>query len=78
MREQIIRFLAEICIGKKSDRAVRELVATQFGGTIVRQYVKIDGIEYLIVRDPDCTDCGFNVTQMYWTHNNDWRFYSPY
>jgi len=78
MREQIIRFLAETSTGKKSDGVVRKMVAEHFGGQIVRQYVKIDGVEYLIQRNPDFTDCGFEVRQMDWTHGNDWQFYSPY
>lgn len=78
MREQIIQFLANVRTGKKSDKAVRELVAEHFGGTTVRQYVKIDGIEYLIQRNPDRTDCGFDVRAMDWNHGNDWRFSSPY
>lgn len=77
MREQIIRFLSEQHFGKKSDKAVRVLVAEHFGGTIVRQYVKIDGIEYLIQRNPDL-NCGFEVRAMDWNHGNDWRFFSPY
>ena len=78
MREQIIRFLAETRTGKKSDKVIRELVAVRFNGQVVSRYVKIDGIEYLIQRNPDCTDCGFEVRAMNWNHGNDWRFYSPY
>ena len=78
MREQIVRFLAETRTGKKTDKAIREMVAEHFGGEVVRQYVKIDGVEYLIQHDPDCVDCGFSVREMDWTHGNDWRFYSPY
>ena len=78
MREQIIRFLVETRTGKKSDKAVRELVAERFSGTVESRYVKIDGVEYLIERNPDYLDCGFEVRQMDWNHGNDWRFYSPY
>lgn len=81
MREQIIKFLLETRTDKKSDKAVRKLVAERFGGEVVKQYVKIDGIEYLIRRDPDCMSCGFcgfEVRKIDWNHGNDWRFYSPY
>lgn len=81
MKEQIIRFLLEAHTDKKSDKAVRKLIAERFGGEVVKQYVKIDGIEYLIRRDPDCMNCGFcgfEVRQIDWNHGNDWRFYSPY
>ena len=78
MTEQIIRFLKETRTGKKSDKAVLEMIAGRFGGTVNGRYVKIDGVEYLVRRDPDRVDCGFEVRRMDWTHGNDWKFYSPY
>ena len=82
MREQIIRFLMETRTGKKSDRAVREMIAEKFGGILTsnRRYVKIGDEEYMIRRDADDPSlCGFEVRKMNWNPNgNDWRFFSPY
>lgn len=78
MREQIIQFLRDTRTGKKSDTSVRLLVAEHFGGNIKSRYVEIDGVEYLIRRNPDNTACGFDVRAMDWNHGNDWRFFSPY
>ena len=78
MRKQIVGFLREARTGNKSDKAVRKMVADNFGGEIVGQYVKVSGVEYLIQRNPDCLDCGFSVKEMNWKHGNDWRFSSPY
>lgn len=78
MTEQIRQFLRNTNTGKRSDGAVRLMVAEHFGGSVKKQYVDIDGVEYMIRRNPDEIVCGFDVRAMDWTHGNDWRFYSPY
>ena len=82
VRDLIIRFLMETRTGKKSDRAVREMIAEKFGGTLTsnRRYVKIGDDEYMIRRDADDPSlCGFEVRKMDWSQNgNDWRYFSPY
>lgn len=81
-RDWIIKFLTSINTGKKSDRAIREIVAEEFGGTLTsnRRYVKIGDDEYMIRRDADDPSfCGFEVRKMNWNNNgNDWRYFSPY
>lgn len=78
VREQIVQFLRNLNTGKRSDKVIRQLIAERFEGEIVGQYVKIDGVEYLIRRNPDDTSCGFNVRIMDWEHGNEWTFFSPY
>lgn len=78
MHEQIERFLSGISL-KNSERKARQMVAEHFGGILTShyRYVRIDGIEYRITKNPEA-ECGWNIEEMNWDHGDDWRFFSPY
>lgn len=80
MRDEIVSFIRTISL-KNSERKVREMVANQFNGILTsnRRYVKIDGVEYRITKNPDNTACGgWDIKEMDWGIGNDWRFSRPY
>lgn len=79
MRNEIMIFLRDVSL-KNSERRARSMVADHFGGSLTSQgrYVKINGIEYRITKNPENLKCGWDVRIMTWDHGTDFRFCKPY